>query len=271
MRSSQPQITDQTVNHLQGRDFSGTVISGPPTYIGKDVFGTSGNSFSFIKDGAQAEYAVLEPEAVAFKSKEISFEQAALLGTPFTTANIILRRASFKPGETVLVLGATGSVGSWVMKLAQAHGCKAIGVGRHGTDIDSTQDPTLSKAKELTGGKGPDIAVDTVGDFALTKAAFDVLATNGRLCTITSPRSGSTELGVDILSLYRRQISLIGCNSIGFTQVEMAQMLSRDLVPLIESGKLEVPELGNTTRLSIDQALDAYNGKVKKAVIVFDE
>ncbi|KAM0722302.1 hypothetical protein Q7P37_001743 [Cladosporium fusiforme] len=254
-----------------GRDFAGTVTKGPSHLLGKHVFGTSGNTFSFTSDGAQAEYAVLSADAVAIKPTELSFEQAAMLGTTFTTANITLKRANFKPGETVLVLGATGAVGSWVMQIAQANGCKTIGVGRRGTDIDSTQDPTLSKVKELTGGKGPDIAVDTVGDLSLTKAALDVLAPLGRLCTITGPRSGSTDLPVDIASLYRRQVSLVGCNSTAYSQAEMARMLTEDLVPLIESATLKAPELGTTVRLPFDRALEAYDGQVKKAVIVFDE
>lgn len=48
-------------------------------------------------------------------------------------------------------------------------------------------------------------------------------------------------------------------------------ILGEDLVPLIESGKLSPPELGSTVRLPLSEALDAYNGKVKKAVIVFDQ
>lgn len=254
-----------------GRDFAGTVTEGPSHLLGKDVFGTSGDTFSFTSDGAQAEYAVLSVDAVAIKPKELSFEQAAMLGTTFTTANLTLKRANSKPGETVLVLGATGAVGSWVMQVAQANGCKTIGVGRHGTDIDSTQDPTLSKAKDLTDGKGPDVAVDTVGDLSLTKAALEVLAPLGRLCTITGPRSGSTELQVDIASLYKRQLSLVGCNSTAYSQADMARMLTEDLVPLIERGKLKAPELGNTVRLPFDRALEAYTGQVKKAVIVFDD
>lgn len=254
-----------------GRDFAGTVVDGPSKLIGKDVFGTSGNTFSFTEDGAQAEYAVLNFDAIAQKPPQISFEQAALLGTPATTARITLKRANIAPGETVLVLGATGAVGSWVMQLAHANGCKTIGVGRHGTDIDSTADPTLSKAKQLTSGKGPDFAIDTIGDLSLTRAAMEVLAPSGRLCTITAPRSGNKELAVDITSLYRRQISLIGCNSLAYSQANMAKMLTQDLVPFIESGKVKAPELDNVTRLSLDEALDAYNGKVKKAVIVFDE
>lgn len=254
-----------------GRDFAGTIVEGPPDLTGKDIFGTSGPTFSFTEDGAQAEYALLSVDAIALKPAQLSFEQAALLGTPFTTANLTLKRANAVPGETVLVLGATGAVGSWAMSLAQANGCKTIGVGLHGTDIDSTVDPTLSAAKNLTGGKGPDVVIDTVGDLNLTRAAFDVLAAFGRLCTITAPRSGNKELAVDITSLYRRQISIIGCNSLAYSQADMARMLTHDLVPLIESGKLKAPELGKTVRLPLDEALEAYSGGVKKAVIVFDE
>lgn len=264
-------FANTTFPRTLGRDFAGTVVEGPPNLIGKDIFGTSGPTFSFTEDGAQAEYAVLDVDAIALKPKQLSFEQAALLGTPLTTANLTLKRANVVPGETVLVLGATGAVGSWVVKLAQAYGCKTIGVGRHGTDIDSTADPTLSTAKQLTGGQGPNIAIDTVGDLNLTRAALEVLAPFGRLCTITAPRSGNKELAVDITSLYRRQISLIGCNSLAYSQTDMARMLAQDLVPLLESGKLKAPELGNTVRLPISEALEAYSGEVKKAVIVFDE
>lgn len=269
--NSKGAFPNTTFPRTPGRDFAGTVVEGPPNLIGKDVFGTSGPTFSFTEDGAQAEYALLNVDAIALKPQQLTFEQAALLGTPLTTANLTLKRANVIPGETVLVLGATGAVGSWVMKLARAYGCKTISVGRHGADIDSTADPALSRAKGLTSGKGPDIAIDTVGDLNLTRAAIEVLAPLGRLCTITAPRSGNSELAVDVTSLYRRQISLIGCNSLAYSQADMARMLTQDLVPLIESGKLQAPELGNTVRLPLDKALGAYSGSVKKAVIVFDE
>ncbi|KAK6420849.1 hypothetical protein LTR95_016884 [Oleoguttula sp. CCFEE 5521] len=260
-----------TFPRTTGRDWSGTVTIGPTDWIGKDVFGTSGPSFSFTQDGAQATYAVLPVSVLTIKPSSPSHEQAALLGTPFTTAMIILTRAAAKPGESVLVLGATGNVGSWVMQAARAMGCETIGVGRHGTNIDSTADPTLSRAKDLTAGRGPDVAVDTVGDFALTKAAFEILAPNGRLCTITAPRSGGTEFPLDVLSLYRRQISVVGCNSVGFnSQEELAGMLREKLVPWLEEGKITVPGLQSTERLPIERAIEAYDGRVQKAVIVFD-
>ncbi|KAK5687315.1 hypothetical protein LTS10_001453 [Elasticomyces elasticus] len=258
-----------TFPRTPGKDFAGIVDTGPSSWQGKKVFGTSGSSFSFTKDGAQAEYAVVQVGAVAEMPSNLSFAQAASLGTPWTTASLALLRAQAKEGETVMVLGATGSVGSAAMEVARLNGCKTISVGRHGTDVDSTSDPELKGAKELTGGKGPDVVFDTVGDFKLTKAAFDVLAFNGRLVTITSPRQGSTELSVDILSLYRRQISLVGCNTAAHPQEEMGQML-RELAPAFVSGKLTPPEEKEMNLITLDQALDAYSGKIKKAVIVFE-
>ncbi|KAK5746630.1 hypothetical protein LTR17_000646 [Elasticomyces elasticus] len=248
-----------TFPRTPGKDFAGIVDTGPSSWQGKKVFGTSGSSFSFTKDGAQAEYAVVQAGAVAEMPSNLSFAQAASLGTPWTTASLALLRAQTKEGETVMVLGATGSVGSAAMEIAKFDGCKTISVGRHGTDVDSTSDPELNGAKELTGGKGPDVVFDTVGDFKLTKAAFDVLAFNGRLVTITSPRQGSTEL----------QISLVGCNTAAHPQEEMGQML-RELAPAFVSGKLTPPEEKEMNLITLDQALDAYSGKIKKAVIVFE-
>ncbi|KAK5711841.1 hypothetical protein LTR17_018209 [Elasticomyces elasticus] len=259
-----------TFPRTPGKDFAGVVDTGPSSWQDKNVFGTSGSSFSFTKDGAQAEYAVVPEGAVAEMPNDLSFAQAASLGTPWTTANLALLRAQAKEGETVMVLGATGSVGSAAMEIAKLNGCKTISVGRHGTDVDSTSDAELRRAKELTGGKGPDVVFDTVGDFKLTKAAFDVLAFNGRLVTITSPRQGSTELSVDILSLYRRQISLVGCNTAAHPQEEMGQML-RELAPAFASGELTPPEEKSMSLITLEQALDAYSGKIKKAVIIFEK
>jgi NADPH:quinone reductase len=251
-----------------GKDFAGTVVEGPAQWQDKDVYGTSGSSFSFTEDGGQAEYAILREDCVALKPSNISFAQAASIGTPFTTAMVTLLRARTKPGETVMVLGATGSVGSAVIQLAQSLGCKTLTVGRHGTDINSTEDPELNAAKTMTDDRGPDVVVDTVGDFNLTKAAFNVLAVKGRLSTITAPRQGSTELPVDILSLYRRQVELIGCNTASQSQSEMAGMM-KELTPQFESGKLRAPEESTMSLISIDEAPDAYSGKVKRAVITF--
>ena len=258
-----------TYPRILGKDFAGTVIGGSDQWIGKDVYGTSGMSFSFTEDGAQAEYAVLKEDCVALKPSTLSFAQAASVGTPWSTALTVLLRARAKPSDTVMVLGATGSVGSSVMQIAAERGSRTISVGRHSTDVNSVEDPHLKKAIELTGGKGPDVIVDTVGDLALTKAALSVLAIQGRLAFITTERAGSTELAVDIKDFYRRQLELVGCNTAGMPQVGMMQIM-KQLTSGFESGKLKAAAENTMTLLGVDQAADAYSGKAKRAVIVFD-
>ena len=252
-----------------GKDFAGIVVSGPDHWKGKDVYGTSGSTLSFTVDGAQAEYAVVPETGVAMKPANLSFAQAASVGTPFTTAAVALERAEASKEEVVMVLGATGAVGSAVMQIANAMGCKTISVGRHGTDVNSVEDQGLLEARELTDGKGPDVVVDTVGDFTLTKAAFDVLADKGRLSIITAPRQGSTEMPVDIKALYRRQVKIVGCNTAAMTQESLAKTLW-EMTAKFESGELVPPEEKELTLLPIERAMEAYKGKVKKAVIVFD-
>src|ERR1700710_733228 len=62
---------------VPGRDFSGTVVEGPPSLVGQEVYGTSGFTQAFTVDGAQAEFILVPEDAVAVKPKNLSFVQAA--------------------------------------------------------------------------------------------------------------------------------------------------------------------------------------------------
>jgi NADPH2:quinone reductase len=136
-----------TFPRVPGRDFAGIVAFGPPELQGRPVYGTSGNSLSFTEDGAHAEYCVVPSDAVAIMPKNFTFAQAASVGVPWTTAFIVLHRAQTIATETVLVLGATGAVGSAVVQLARAKGCKVITASRRQTtDINILTDQELSKA-----------------------------------------------------------------------------------------------------------------------------
>src|SRR5258707_13417720 len=93
-----------------GRDFSGRVIEGPPEWIGKSVFGTSGD-LGIRRDGTHASHLVVEAAALVEKPSGISMEEAAGIGVPFVTAIEGLRRTGMpKPGERVLVMGVNGKV-----------------------------------------------------------------------------------------------------------------------------------------------------------------
>ena len=259
-----------TFPRTPGRDFAGVVVDGPSQHIGKEVFGTSGHDFSFTEDGCHAEYWLISERGVLEKPKNLSFAQAASAGTPFTTAAIALRRAEVKAGETVLVLGATGQVGSVVAQLAKLWGCRVLGVARgSAAEIDSAGDPTLSKAKALTDGKGPDVAVDTVGDAGLAQAAIEVLGFRGRYSFISAPRGGDSKVPVDFLSVYRREVSLVGNNSVDHSQEEMAQEL-KGMCEGFESGALVPMKESGMTFISLQDAIEAYADGKKRYVINFD-
>lgn len=258
-----------TFPRIPGRDFAGIVVDGSSQHIGKEVFGTSGHDFSFTENGCHAGYCLISEKVIVEKPKNLSFAQAASAGTPFTTAAIALKRAGVKAGDTVLVLGATGQVGSVVAQLAKLWGCKVLGVARgNAAEIDSVGDPTLSKAKALTDGKGPDIAVDTVGDAPLAQAAIEVLGFRGRYSFISAPRGGNSKVPVDFLSVYRREVTLIGNNSVDHSQEEMALEL-KGMCEGFESGTLMPMKESAMTFVSLQEATEAYADGKKRYVINF--
>jgi NADPH:quinone reductase-like Zn-dependent oxidoreductase len=104
-----------------GLDGSGIVVA-----IGSDVSGVKiGDAvFGAGKDTA-AEYAVLNEWV--YKPESLSFEEAAGYITPVETATRVLQEISLKKGETLLVSGAAGSVGTALIQLAKAEGIHIIG------------------------------------------------------------------------------------------------------------------------------------------------
>src|SRR3954462_13187035 len=151
-----------------GRDYAGVVIEGPQGWIGREVFGSSGD-LGIRRDGTHATHLVVEAEAVVEKPKSISWEEAAGIGVPFVTAMEGLRRAGIpKAGETVLVMGVNGKVGQAATQIASWHGARVIGVVRkdecyegHSNSkveiINASATDVATRVRELTGGKGADI------------------------------------------------------------------------------------------------------------------
>src|SRR5262249_10117455 len=91
--------------------------------VGDEVFGIGRGSF--------AEYAAARADRLARKPAGLSFEQAAVLAVSGATALQGLRDAGrVQAGQHVLVIGASGGVGSYAVQLAKAFGAKVTGVCR---------------------------------------------------------------------------------------------------------------------------------------------
>ena len=126
-----------------GRDYAGVVIDGPEGWIGREVFGSSGD-LGIRRDGTHATHLVVEADAVVEKPTGISWEEAAGIGVPFVTAMEGLRRAGIpKASETVLVMGVNGKVGQAAVQIASWHGARVIGVVRRNEAYEGHANSTV--------------------------------------------------------------------------------------------------------------------------------
>jgi NADPH2:quinone reductase len=247
-----------------GRDYAGVVVDGPSEWIGREVFGSSGD-LGIRRDGTHATHLVVEREAVVEKPKTISWEETAGIGVPFVTAMEGLRRAGIpKPGETVLVMGVNGKVGQAAVQIATWHGARAIGVVRkaeayegHASSavevIDSSTTDVAARVRELTGGKGADIVYNTVGD-PYFQAAHKSLALRGRQILIAAV---DRIVQFNILEFYRGQHTYVGIDTLGLSSIATGDVL-RELGPGFAGGHLKPFPIKPSAVYPLEQAKAAF-------------
>src|SRR5262249_50438570 len=123
-----------TLPRTPGRDFAGIVVKGPEPFLNRQVWGTGGD-LGFTRDGTHAEYVVVPEEAVLLKPQTLTPAQAAAMGLGYLTAWLaVMDVARLERGETILILGVTGAVGSAAAQLARWRGARVLGVIRREAD-----------------------------------------------------------------------------------------------------------------------------------------
>ncbi len=247
-----------------GRDYAGVVVDGPTGWVGREVFGSSGD-LGIRRDGTHATHLAVEAEAVVDKPRTISWEEAAGIGVPFVTAMEGLRRAGIpKPDETVLVMGVNGKVGQAAAQIASWNGARVIGVARRSEPyeghanskiemIDASASEVAARVRELTGGKGADIVFNTVGD-PYFEAAHRSLALRGRQILIATVHR---VVQFDILEFYRGQHTYVGIDTLGLSSVATGAVL-RELVPGFASGHLKPFSIKAGAIYPLEQAKAAF-------------
>lgn len=177
---------------IPGAELAGTVIDagGAPGFaVGDRVMGQ-------VDTGAFAEFALADPRRLAKVPDAMPDDVAAGFFVRYGTAYCALaERAALRPGQRVLVLGASGGTGLAAVDVACALGAVSIGVARseHKLDtvrtagasvvIDSERSDMREAVMAATNGKGVDVVFDTVGG-ELTLSALRCLAFEGRLMVI---------------------------------------------------------------------------------------
>jgi NADPH2:quinone reductase len=157
--------------------------------VGQHVACLSGTGGFATHTLAPAALCLPLPEEFAF------VDAASFIMTYATSHHALADRGQLKAGETLLVLGAAGGVGTAAIQIGKALGARVIAAASTaekcalcmslGADatINYTQDNLREALKTLTGGKGPDVVYDPVGgDFA--EAAFRSIAWRGRYLVV---------------------------------------------------------------------------------------
>jgi 2-desacetyl-2-hydroxyethyl bacteriochlorophyllide A dehydrogenase len=236
-------LTKPTINIL------GSVFSGEIECVGKDVtlFKNGDQVFGHtnMRFGAYAEYiCVSENGSLAIKPNNITHTEAAVIPFGGVTALHFIKKANIKQGQKVLIVGASGAVGSAAVQLAKSFGANVTGVC-------STANIALVKSL------GADKVVDyTKEDFTKNGETYDVIFDAVKTISISRTLKSLNKKGVLILSAAMAKEMVLGVwlsmtNSIKVLTGVISHK-AEDIIflkELVEAGKLK-PVIDRTYSLA---------------------
>ncbi len=227
----------------------------PPIIIGYDAAGTVEEVGAGVVDfepgddvyytphifgnpqGTHAEYNVVPANIVARKPAGLSYAEAASIPLAGGTAwEAVIRRLQIRPGESILIQGGAGGVGSFAVQFAKAAGAHVLATAGSdnqetlrtlGADvaIDYTSQDVVEAVREATGGAGVDAVFEIAGENLVTRS-LPALHPFGRIATILPPQG-------DLATLYRNNITLFGV----FLTRERVRL--DEMRPLFERGEVK--------------------------------
>lgn len=248
----------------------------PPFTLGSEGAGVvrdaaDGSSFkpgdrvAFLTLGAYADIAQAA-ELMTFPLPDaLSFEQGAALVINYHTALFALRdRGRLQSGETVLIHGAAGGVGTASVQIAKALGAKVLAAVssdekaetalRAGADdVVFAGDEWLARVRELTGGKGVNVVLDPVGGDRFTDSLRS-LDEGGRLLVVGFAEGAIPEVKVNRLLLRNLDVVGVAWGAYVASRPELAKEIGATVNAMAERGEID-PVIGAT--LPLEQAEDA--------------
>jgi NADPH:quinone reductase-like Zn-dependent oxidoreductase len=255
---------------VPGLDVSGTVVA-----VGNDVtrFAVGDEVFG-IAGGAYAEYAVAEEKKLAHKPSNITFDQAAVTAISGITAlQALVDEGRIAAGQKVLVIGASGGVGSYVVQLAKASGAMVTGVASEAkTDfvrsLGADQVIDYRKNDYLDGSVNYDLIIDTGGRNSVRRLGR-ALRRKGTL-VIVGGEDGNKLTGGIGRQIWAKVLSLFVSQRLTFFISEEHHSHMDRLAAYLDRGAV-VPPVGRRYTLdSVGEAItDLVTGKAEgKSVIV---
>ncbi|GAA5065917.1 NADPH:quinone reductase-like Zn-dependent oxidoreductase [Thermocatellispora tengchongensis] len=199
-------------------------------------------------DGTYAQYIAVPRHNVLPAPANLGHVELAAAMTAYMTAwHMLATRAAVAEGETVLIAGAGSGVGSAAVQVAKLLGARVIAttgtpdkerrLREIGADevIDYRRTPEFHEAvRDLTGGRGADVAHDSVGRATFQRSIL-ALRHGGRLVCMGSHTGARVEL--DLWNIYRREITILGAHTAGARDIAefLPHLAGGALRPLVDS------------------------------------
>jgi NADPH:quinone reductase-like Zn-dependent oxidoreductase len=192
--------------------------------------------------GGYAEFAAIDADVLIPLPPGLSFVQACSAGPAAGVAlNAVRDVARVRIGETVLITGASGGVGSAALQIAQACGARVIAATRNPKKTPALRDdgahevvthgPTMvAQVRELTHDLGVDVVIVAVGS-AVFADCFDSLAVHGRYAFVGELHGGTVP--INPARIFFKRAQLLGVGSVSRSQVD-------DALELMEAGRLRI-------------------------------
>lgn len=247
---------------IPGSEVAGVVRSAPAT----STLRPGDRVASFPGFGGFAELVAADPQGVFALPESVAFASAAALPMNYFTAEFALqRRGRLRAGETVLIHGAGGGVGTAAVQTAKALGARVIAVvssddkeavaRRAGAHDVVRADGFRAAVTELTDGAGVDIVVDPVGGDRFTDSLRS-LRPEGRMLVVGFTAGEIPTVKVNRLLLNNIDVIGVGWGAFWGPKPEYLAEQWAAISPMLESGKID-PPLGN--QYTLDNVVAALN------------
>lgn len=277
-------VVEGSYQNLPARPFSpGKEAAGRIVAVGEGVsrLHVGQRVLTLIEYGGYAEQVCVPAELVMVLPDVMSYVQAAAFGLVYSTAYFgLLRRGRLGAGETVLITGAGGGVGSAGVQLAKAYGARVIALAQdaakgelaraQGADVVLTATPETLRDDLLaaTDGNGVDVVLEMLGGDFLTQI-IRATAWEGRIVIVGFASGGQNPIKPGHILV--KSISIIGLQSSDYRDRDPALMRSTmaEMFALFEQGKLDAA-VDTTFPLENAGAALQYvkDGKVKGKVVL---
>lgn len=234
-----------------GVDFAGLVVQAPAG----SGFDPGDRVACCLPYGGGADLVAVPPDSVFPLPDGITFEKAAALPMNYLTAQFALQqRAQLREGETVLIHGAAGGVGTASLQVARGYGARTIAVvsteekaafvRELGADHAVLADGFLAAVRELTDGAGVDVVVDVVGGDLFTDS-LRALGPLGRLLVVGFTGGTIPQVKVNRLLLNNTDVRGVGWGAYAMARPGFMRAQWESLLPMLASGVVD-PPVGTT-------------------------